>query len=103
MVFSHVGFGLHRERALARVRVRSRDFARASGRGGLRNPLVQLHPGLGNDMVSIQVPCQVSMCPSGPQYMVLSHVGIGSTWEERLARVRVRARDIVRAEVTLVL
>ena len=29
----------------------------APGRGGLRNPLVQLQPGLRNDMVSFQVPC----------------------------------------------
>ena len=29
--------------------------------GGLLNPLGQLKPGLGNDMVSFQVPCRVTM------------------------------------------
>ena len=39
----------------------------APGQGGLRIPLGQLQSGLGNDMLSCQVPCRVSLHAYGPQ------------------------------------
>ena len=67
----------------------------APGRGGLRNPLGQLQPGLGNDMMSFQVACGVNLhrfCTPG--VWCCQTLELGPRGERALVRVRVWTRDI---------
>ena len=49
-------------------------------------------------MVMFHVMLSISAPILEPMYVLLSDFGIGSPWERALARVRVRYRDIARAE-----
>ena len=75
----------------------------APGRGGLRYPLGQLQPGLGNDMVSFQVACHVSL----HRFWTLDAgycqtLVLGPHGERALGRVRVMSRDVDRSGMNLV-
>ena len=73
------------------------------GRGGLWNPLGQLQPGLGDNMVSFQVPCRVRLHRFWtPGTWCCQTLELGPHGERALARVRVWSRNVARAEATLV-
>ena len=73
----------------------------APDRGNLQNPLGQLAPGLGKDMVSFQVLCRVSLhCFWTTGAWCCQTLELGPHEERALARVRVRSRDVARAEAT---
>ena len=56
---------------------------------------------LGNDMVSFQVPCRVSLhLFRTPGAWCCQTLALGPLGERALARVRVRPRDVARAEAT---
>ena len=58
----------------------------ATGRVGLRNSLRQLQPGLQNDIVRFQAPCQGTLPHFwNPRHVVLPDLGIGSPRGERLS------------------
>ena len=68
---------------------------------GLRNPLVQLQPGLGNDMVMFQAICQVILHRLWtPGEWCCQTLVLGPHGERALAMVSVLSRDIARAVVT---
>ena len=63
----------------------------------------ELQPGLGNDMVVLQVPCQVVLHRFWtPGMWSCQTLELGPHGERALAMVRVRTRDVARADVTLV-
>ena len=64
---------------------------------------MQLQPSLENDMVILQVPCQVVLHRFWtPGTWSCQTLELGPYGERALAMVRVRTRDVARDEVTLV-
>ena len=67
---------------------------------GLSNLFMQLHHSSANDMMMFQVHPEVYCRGLDPMYMVFSELGTVSPLGGAIARVRIRSRDIRRAEVT---
>ena len=75
----------------------------APGWGGFRNPLGQLQPGLGNDMLRFHVPCHVSLHRFWTRdAWFVQRLELDPHGERALARIRVRSRDVSSAEATQV-
>lgn len=67
---------------------------------GLSNLFMQLHPSSANEMMMFQFHPEVYCRGLDPMYMVFSELGTVSPLGGAIARVRIRSRDIRRAEVT---
>ena len=69
------------------------------GQVDLRNPFGQLQPGLGNVMVSFQIPCRVTLhCFWTPCAWCSQTLVLGTNGESALPRDTVRSRDVARAQ-----
>ena len=68
---------------------------------GLRNPLRQLQPGLGNDMVSFQIPCRVSLHHFWtPGVWCCQTLVLGPLGERAFSRVRVLSSEVAKVDAT---